>query len=53
MSASRWPRPAALGIPVVTDLPGVGANLHDHPLITPVSPVTSGPTLLDVGGDAW
>jgi hypothetical protein len=44
---------AAPGVPVVTDLPGVGANPHDHPLITPLSPVTSGPTLLDVGGDTW
>ncbi|MEV3981451.1 GMC family oxidoreductase N-terminal domain-containing protein [Nonomuraea sp. NPDC049758] len=24
---------AALGIPVVADLPGVGANFHDHPLV--------------------
>jgi choline dehydrogenase len=35
------------GIPVLADLPGVGANLHDHPMITPVWPITSGTTLLD------
>lgn len=35
------------GIPVVADLPGVGSNLHDHPLITPVWPITEGTTLLD------
>jgi choline dehydrogenase len=38
----------ALGVPVVADLPGVGANLHDHPLLgivyeasQPVPPPTS------------
>ena len=35
------------GIAVVADLPGVGANLHDHPMITPVWPITSGTTLLN------
>jgi choline dehydrogenase len=35
------------GIPVLADLPGVGANLHDHPMISPVWPITSGTTLLD------
>jgi choline dehydrogenase len=39
------------GIPVVADLPGVGANLHDHPMITPVWPVTTGTTLLDAQDD--
>jgi choline dehydrogenase len=38
---------SARGIPVVANLPGVGANLHDHPMITPVWPITSGTTLLD------
>jgi choline dehydrogenase len=37
----------AHGIPVLADLPGVGANLHDHPMITPVWPITSGTTPLD------
>ena len=40
------------GIAVLADLPGVGANLHDHPMITPVWPITSGTTLLDAQGDA-
>ena len=35
------------GIAVLADLPGVGANLHDHPMITPAWPITSGQTLLD------
>jgi choline dehydrogenase len=39
------------GIPLLADLPGVGANLHDHPMITPVWPVTSGTTLLDAGSE--
>jgi choline dehydrogenase len=43
---------SAHGIPVLADLPGVGANLHDHPMITPVWPITSGTTLLDAGNDA-
>lgn len=43
---------SALGIPVVGNLPGVGANLHDHPMITPVWPITRGTTLLDAQGDA-
>jgi choline dehydrogenase-like flavoprotein len=42
----------AHGIPVLADLPGVGSNLHDHPMITPVWPITSGTTLLDAGSDA-
>jgi len=40
------------GIRVLADLPGVGANLHDHPMITPVWPITSGTTLLDAQDDA-
>ena len=43
---------SAHGIPVLADLPGVGANLHDHPMITPVWPITSGATLLDAQDDA-
>jgi len=43
---------SALGIPVVRDLPGVGENLHDHPMISPVWPITSGTTLLDAQGEA-
>ena len=42
----------SLGIPVLADLPGVGANLHDHPMITPVWPITSGTTLLDAQSEA-
>jgi choline dehydrogenase len=42
----------AHGIRVLADLPGVGANLHDHPMITPVWPITAGTTLLDAQGDA-
>jgi choline dehydrogenase len=42
----------AHGIPVLADLPGVGANLHDHPMITPVWPITAGTTLLDAGSEA-
>ena len=38
---------AGHGIPVLADLPGVGANFHDHPMITPVWPVTQGSTLLE------
>ena len=40
------------GIAVIADLPGVGANLHDHPMISPVWPITGGQTLLDAQGDA-
>jgi choline dehydrogenase-like flavoprotein len=29
----------AHGVPVIADPPGVGANLHDHPLVTPVWPM--------------
>jgi choline dehydrogenase len=43
---------AAHGIPVLADLPGVGSGLHDHPMITPVWPITSGSTLLDASGEA-
>lgn len=39
------------GVPVLADLPGVGANLHDHPMITPVWPITRGSTLLDAFGE--
>lgn len=35
------------GTGVARDLPGVGDNLHDHPVITPTWPVTEGTTLLD------
>jgi choline dehydrogenase len=38
---------AALGIEVVTDLPGVGQNLHDHPIVTAGWPVTRGETWAD------
>ena len=40
------------GVPVLADLPGVGSNLHDHPMITPVWPITSGTTLLQAGSEA-
>ena len=33
------------GIPVVSDLPGVGANLHDHPLVALAWPLTDAPAL--------
>ncbi|MEO5833677.1 MAG: GMC family oxidoreductase N-terminal domain-containing protein [Nakamurella sp.] len=35
------------GIDVVVDLPGVGQNLHDHPLLPAVWPVTDGSRMLD------
>ena len=38
---------AASGIEVVTDLPGVGQNLHDHPIISAGWPVTLGETWAD------
>jgi choline dehydrogenase len=38
---------AAAGIEVVTDLPGVGHNLHDHPIVTAGWPVTRGETWAD------
>jgi choline dehydrogenase len=38
---------AARGIEVVTDLPGVGHNLHDHPIVTAGWPVTEGETCAD------
>jgi len=38
---------AARGIEVVTDLPGVGHNLHDHPIVTAGWPVTRGETWAD------
>jgi len=34
----------AAGIEVVTDLPGVGQNLHDHPIVSAGWPVTQGET---------
>jgi choline dehydrogenase len=34
-----------VGVEVVRDLPGVGANLQDHPMITPVWPVLDGSPL--------
>lgn len=37
----------AHGIDVVADLPGVGQNLHDHPLLPAVWPVTDGSRMLD------
>jgi choline dehydrogenase len=40
------------GIAVLADLPGVGANLHDHPMISPVWPITSGTTLLEAQSEA-
>lgn len=42
---------AGHGIPVLADLPGVGSNLHDHPMITPVWPITRGSTLLDASDE--
>src|SRR6185312_14864002 len=38
---------AAEGIEVVTDLPGVGHNLHDHPIVSAGWPVTRGETWAD------
>jgi choline dehydrogenase len=38
---------AAQGIEVVADLPGVGRNLHDHPIVTAGWPVTRGETWAD------
>ncbi len=38
---------AAAGIDVLTDLPGVGQNLHDHPIVSAVWPVTQGETWAD------
>jgi choline dehydrogenase len=38
---------AAAGIEVVTDLPGVGRNLQDHPIVTAGWPVTRGETWAD------
>lgn len=35
------------GIGVAHDLPGVGQNFHDHPMVLPAWPVTEGTTLLD------
>jgi len=37
----------AHGIPVVRDLPGVGANLQDHPIVMPTWPLTHGQTRLE------
>jgi choline dehydrogenase len=38
---------AAHGIEVVADLPGVGRNLHDHPIVSAGWPVTRGETWAD------
>ena len=38
-----------MDIGVAHDLPGVGQNLHDHPMVTPVWPVTEGTTMLAAG----
>ena len=38
---------AAQGIEVVTDLPGVGQNLQDHPIVSAGWPVTRGETWAD------
>ena len=38
---------AAQGIEVVTELPGVGQNLQDHPIVTASWPVTRGETSAD------
>jgi choline dehydrogenase len=43
---------AECGIPVLADLPGVGSDLHDHPMITPTWPITHGQTLLDAQDEA-
>lgn len=40
-----------LGIDVRHDSPGVGANLQDHPMVTPVWSITSGNTYLDSVGE--
>lgn len=37
----------AAGIEIVTDLPGVGHNLHDHPIVSAGWPVTRGETWAD------
>lgn len=39
------------GIDVVHESPGVGANLQDHPMVTPVWSITSGNTYLDSDGE--
>ncbi|GAA3573162.1 hypothetical protein GCM10022419_062620 [Nonomuraea rosea] len=39
------PQERDLGVRVVRDLPGVGANLQDHPMVTPVWPVSDGSPL--------
>lgn len=35
------------GIDVVRDVPGVGANLHDHPMVPTLWPLTDAPALRD------
>ncbi|ALG10344.1 hypothetical protein AOZ06_28700 [Kibdelosporangium phytohabitans] len=40
-----------VGVPVRHALPGVGANLQDHPMITPVWPVVDGSPLWNTLGD--
>lgn len=42
------PQLRTAGIDTAVDLPGVGQNLHDHPMVIPVWPITSGRTLLDM-----
>lgn len=37
----------AQGIDLIVDLPGVGQNLHDHPLLPAVWPVTDGSRMLN------
>ena len=44
----------AMGIAVQRDLPGVGANLHDHPDVVLVAPVRQGRDLFGLSlGGAW
>ncbi len=47
------PRLAALGVPVVRDLPGVGENLQDHLQIRPVYGVTGAATLNTLYAKVW
>ena len=42
------------GIDVVSDVPGVGANLHDHPMVPTLWPLTDAPALRDSSSaDPW
>lgn len=44
----------AIGIPVLRHLPGVGANLHDHPDVVLVAPVRRGRDLFGLSlGGVW